>query len=608
MLAGQWAVPSPDPTARGGLTPPRDCSKLVVVLPGEVSLRRLSADLSRSGCPPGWISLAPYDRDAVTMDALVTAMSPAGDDQADDKYVVVEADDRGQARLFLDHFERGPRPRAPTTVLVPEHPGRRPPDRRAAPWEVRLRRLTRPRVALHDSLLAAGQRLPPAEFAATVEQSRDADELAVRLVRALLRDVAPTTRSLLGLAALLRYPHPRFESLGPALELCATLPWWIELSGGWRRLDPAWERAVRSVYRAGDPAGAAPLEKLVGELVDGGAPAAAIELCLDAKYPGTAADLLAGLGPDLLAGGRTRAVRRWLGRLPWTERLRRRLVTVQAHALRPDAPPEPAGRPRPGPPADRGANADLDVHLLGPLEARLSGRPVEKWHGRKGALLLACLLLRRHGPPVTRDELASVFWPEAAPEAARNRLHVTLHALRADLQAVSPLVVVQFDRGYRVNPELKVRLDTEQFEEAAARAAEAEGAGDAGTALQGYRAAVDRYRGDLLCEHPFEDWTLLPREHFRVRHLDLLARMAQLAFDAGRYTQAQEAGQTLLALDFCREDVHRLLMRTYARIGRPQAAIQQFEMCTGQLRHELGMAPAAETVELCERIRARVPV
>jgi DNA-binding SARP family transcriptional activator len=223
-------------------------------------------------------------------------------------------------------------------------------------------------------------------------------------------------------------------------------------------------------------------------------------------------------------------------------------------------------------------------------------------------LLLAYLLLRRHGPPIASDALASAFWPDATPEVSRNRLHVTMHALRADLRTVSPIRVIQFDRGYRINPELDVLLDTEQFQASAARAEGAEAAGNAEAALRAYRDAAERYRGDLLSDHPFEDWTLLPREHYRVRHLELLGRMAELAFDTGRYVQALEIGHRLLALDFCREDLHRLLMRTHTRMGRPQAAVHQFEICTDQLRRELGMAPAHETVDLYERIRSRSPV
>jgi DNA-binding SARP family transcriptional activator len=602
------------------------------VLPGEISLRRLCADLSGSGRPPRWISLMPYDLDPAPMDALIRAMNGTAEAREGRRHVVIEARDRGQAQQFLNRLEHS----GPAGVIVLQHVPKggsawRGPAERPAPglaaWEAELHRLTRGRPALHDSVLATGQRLPLTEFAATIEHSRSVDELTTRLVRVLLQDVAPTAMTRLGLTAILRFHHPRFASLAPVLDLCATLPWWIELSGGWRRLDPAWRRSVLTVCREGQRPQVALLGRLVGELVEDGATGSAIELCLDAGYPGTAGDLLAGMGPDLLAAGSTLSVRRWLGRLPWAERLRHRLLSAEARALqrgglwRPVArtrvplavtsridPPPSSSPSAPAPEPDRRAPADLAVRLLGALEVRVEGREIDRCRGRRGTLLLAYLLLRRHGPPIATDALASAFWPDATPEVSRNRLHVTMHALRADLQTASTIPVIKFDRGYQISPELDIRLDTEQFRIATARAAEAEAAGDAEAALRAYRDAADRYRGDLLSDHPFEDWTLLPREHYRVRHLELLGRMAQLAFDTGRYAQALEIGHGLLTLDFCREDLHRLLMRTHTRMGRPQAAVQQFEICTDQLRRELGMAPDHETVDLYERIRSRSPV
>ena len=640
MLAGRWAVPAPNPTARGSLALADltySAPLVAEVLPGEISLGRLSADLSESGQRPRWISLMPYDLDPATMDALVTAMNvDATATREGRRCVVIEARRRGQAQQFLRRLSQSePRGSPPAVVILhhiqtrhwPQHGPARSPAPRTEAWEVELQRLTRGRVALHDSVLAAGQRLPLAEFAATIERSRTVDELTTRLARSLLQNIAPTSMTLLGLAALLRYHHPDFASLAPMLDLCGILPWWTELSGGWRRLDPGWRRSVLAVCRDGPRPQVAPLGRLVGELVEVGAVGSAIELCLDAGYPGTAGDLLAGLGPDLLAAGCTLSVRRWLGRLPWGERLRHRQLSAQARALQRGAlrkpvtsrrrrlsvttgiTPAPSSSASPvAPEPDPTTTPDLVARLLGPLEVHVEGRLIGRWHGRKGTLLLAYLLLHRHGPPVARDALASAFWPDVAPEASRNRLHVTLHALRADLQTASGVPVIEFDRGYQINPKLDVFLDTEQFQLAADRGAAAEAAGDAETALRVYRDAADHYRGDLLSDYPFEEWTLLPREHYRVRHLELLGRMAQIAFDTGRYAETLEAGQLLLAVDFCREDLHRLLMRTHARMGRPQAAIHQFEVCLDQLRRELGMAPDHETVDLYERIRSRSPV
>jgi hypothetical protein len=49
-------------------------------------------------------------------------------------------------------------------------------------------------------------------------------------------------------------------------------------------------------------------------------------------------------------------------------------------------------------------------------------------------------------------------------------------------------------------------------------------------------------------------------------------------------------------------------MRSYVRLGRPQRALHQFDLGAVELRRELDLTPAPETIDLCGRIRARSPV
>lgn len=620
---GQCAVPlarpaAPGKLALGGLAP--SAPLRVDVLPGQVGVQRLAADLARTGLPPGWARLAPYDLDRPALDAL--AAGALGDAQTSGGWsVVVESGDDQQAERFLQHVAVADPSRPTPCEVVLHYTGAAAtpyPTSPADPVDSALERLSRGRPALRESLLAAGRALPERELSGIIQESRNLDELTARLAARLLQGVPPHVLPVLGLAARLGYGHRRFGSFDGVVENCPDAPWWTELRGGWWLVDPVWRPGVIAACRGGRRADIALLGHLVGELVDDGAVDAAIELCLDAGCRGLASDLLAGLGPGLVLAGQPRAVLRWLRQLPWTVRVRHRALARQARAAiraeltqsTPTQPQAPLAR-APEPPVRRPAGPvrnppTLQARLLGPVDVLVCGNRVEHWHGRKGSLLLAYLLLHRSGRPVGRDVLATALWPDTAPAVSRNRLHVTLHTLRADLQTAAPVPAVVFgDHGYAFNPELDIWLDTEEFEQAATRAEQAEHDRDIEAALAACQEAIRAYRGDLLVDNPYDDWTLLPREQYRVQMLDVLGRAAQLAFDAGLYADSVEAGQRLLAIDFCREDMHRLLMRAHARLGRPHLAARQFELCSRQLRRELDMPPARETVELYGKIRAR---
>jgi len=614
MLMGRTAPPLPDLAVAGPRVAELIAGRDPVVIdagPGAFPVAALAGDLARRGRRALWARLAPYEIDRSSLTTLARAVVPATARGSRPAVAVVESPDEHRARAFLDELD----------------------DLSAVDRPSESRPAT---VVLH--------RLPGAHGTArVVHTAASADELTRGLAGAMLADVPVEYRRQLTLAALLGYVHERFASFEPLLADAATRPWSVPLEGRWFQVDPAWRPALAAQTPGPLPVSA--VARVVGELVDMSAAEEALEFCLDAACPGLASDLLAELAPGLVAADRTRALRRWLTRLPAQEQARHapllaRLGLVEAAGVVPAPrpsirqlrwwpqrrrlsappqrrasrrPPEPAGA-RAGPasvapvetPRARPDPLTVSVRLLGAVEVLLDGRKVEHWHGRVGRTALAYVLLqRRRVPP---DELAGAIWPDVPATTARNRLHVALHRLRADLSAVDPRPVLVHEQGYAVDPDVRVDLDTDRFERLADTGDEAFRGDDAFRALTAYLAALDCYGGELLAGERDDEWALLSREHYRVRLLDVLGKAAHLAFDLDRPALAVDLGQRLLALDFCREDLHRLLMRAYARLGQPQLALRQYQTCVRQLRLEFGLDPAPATVELFDQVRCQVPV
>ena len=246
----------------------------------------------------------------------------------------------------------------------------------------------------------------------------------------------------------------------------------------------------------------------------------------------------------------------------------------------------------------------VDARLLGPFELHVDGQPVQHWHGNRGRMLLAYLLLHR-SRSLGRDAFGSVFWPDAAPEIVRNRLHVAVYGLRRDLRTLSQHPIVVYGQaGFSLHHDVDLWLDTEVFDDAVCAARRAE-AGRTEIALNHCETALELYRGDLLEDAPFEEWALLDREQLRLKHLETLDRTARMHFELGHYSECIQLCQRLASGDLCREDIHRQLMRCYARLNQPHLAVRQYHQCERQLRDELGLEPTEPTRQLYERIRRR---
>jgi DNA-binding SARP family transcriptional activator len=313
----------------------------------------------------------------------------------------------------------------------------------------------------------------------------------------------------------------------------------------------------------------------------------------------------------------------------------------QVFAVRREQEPRPTGsadaehpgttldlRPTPHPPGDpavapvhrgepfrttvagpgRGQALSLIVHLLGRFRVTLNDAPVDDWPSSRGRALFKYLLTHRDPWP-SREALMEVFWPGAAPEAARNNLHVALHGLRRALRKADDVPVIVLERDvYRLHPELQVWVDTDEFDRHVQTGRQLEAAGELAGAMAEYELALSLYQGDFLADDPYEEWPLLTRERLRLTYLDSVDRLSHLYFSQARYAPCVALCQQIVERDPCREDAHRRLMRCYSRQGQVHLALRQYRICAEMLRAELDIEPATETAVLREQIHRREPV
>ncbi len=270
-------------------------------------------------------------------------------------------------------------------------------------------------------------------------------------------------------------------------------------------------------------------------------------------------------------------------------------------------PPVAPGLPGPLPGTVRGSGppmgVELAVHLLGPLYVAVDNVAVADWPSARCRSLFGYLVTHR-APWPSREVLMEAFWPGSSPDASRNSLNVAIHALRQTLRGATDVpVVVHGGGGYQISGELRLWLDTEEFDRHLESGRRHEAAGQFPEAMRDYEFAASLYRGDFMADDPYEDWTALIRERLRMAHLDALGRLSTMYFEAGQYTACASLCQRIIERDPCREDAHRRLMRCYSRQSLPHLALMQYRACQRALADELGVDADPATTELQRRIR-----
>ncbi len=227
------------------------------------------------------------------------------------------------------------------------------------------------------------------------------------------------------------------------------------------------------------------------------------------------------------------------------------------------------------------------------------------WTRRKAHTLFARLALEP-SRRLLKDQALDLLWPDQPPSSASNNLYRTLHALRQTLDAHfgdgSADAVFTFEDGVLTLAE-SVWVDAAEFERLCTAAIPESRTPQSGAqAVSNPERALSLYRGDLLPDDLYAEWTLAPRESLRRLHREASLAVASHRRDEREYAGAIALLAPLLERDRADEPVHRELMRVYVLAGRRHDALRQYQACVNALAAELDVPPEPETTALYDRI------
>ncbi len=231
----------------------------------------------------------------------------------------------------------------------------------------------------------------------------------------------------------------------------------------------------------------------------------------------------------------------------------------------------------------------MEYRILGPLEVRDGGRPVELGTPKQRGLL--ALLLLHANTSVTTERLADLLWDGAPPA----RAEVSLRSYAANLRKVlQPDATLAGEPGaYRLTVD-EASVDARRFEALVRDARTAAGEGNRAKALESYGEALGLWHGPALAD--------LASEPFAVAEARRLEETRLAAMEEGfalRVAGGREAAATALPelerevrSHPLREGLRASLLRALHAAGRTGEALASYRDLQERLADELGLDPS----------------
>jgi len=242
----------------------------------------------------------------------------------------------------------------------------------------------------------------------------------------------------------------------------------------------------------------------------------------------------------------------------------------------------------------------VKLFLLGRFEVTYAEHllPADAWSRKKAATILKRLAYDQR---LLKDQAIEFLWPDTDFTSASNSLYNTIYFLRKTLDTAFGLAaanaVFRFE-GSVLTLAPSAWVDVREFE----RLSSVQTADAAEKRTANLEEALELYRGDLLPDDAYEEWTLLPRQALIQRQREVRFALASIYRGTRDYAGAIQLLTPLLAYDLIDEPVHRELMRFYTLSGQRHEALRQYQTCVDSLAEELDVPPSPETAALYAQI------
>ena len=245
----------------------------------------------------------------------------------------------------------------------------------------------------------------------------------------------------------------------------------------------------------------------------------------------------------------------------------------------------------------------LEIRVFGGFDLSLDGVRLDSPHARQRRVqALMTILALNHGRESFSGYLADSIWPRSNDEKKRhcfyNLWYLSTHTVYAGKSCENPY----FERhqGSCRLIDAHVVTDVQEVEQSCN---ELQQRGlDPIRALDAYRRLQLAYRGDLLPGELENAIILRARCDWRERVCSALTAAAQSMMDCNEDRTALCFATAASRLNGMREDVVRLRMELFAKMGMQAYAVRTFNELESFLKDEMGIPPSPKSVQLVREV------
>jgi LuxR family maltose regulon positive regulatory protein len=236
----------------------------------------------------------------------------------------------------------------------------------------------------------------------------------------------------------------------------------------------------------------------------------------------------------------------------------------------------------------------LIIKAFGPGQVFYNGNLItlSDWQTRETRDLFFFFL---HSKPLTKEEIASIFWPDISPSRLKMRFKTSIYRLR---HAVGQETILFEDERYKFNRGIDYDYDVENFQQLVSQADQAKNPTEITSLL---KAVVDMAKESYLVDID-ADWVYPERVQIKALYQATIMRLAGLCLEQGQAEKTLEVCRIALETDALIEEAYRLSMRAYAVLGDRAAIVRQFQACSDTFEEELGVKPSKETEKLYKQL------